>query len=69
MHTETEGIKSTPGETVTEKYTESRMFNERSIAEPAWTLLTMDASRLGWGAHLNEIPVQGTWNAHEKLRD
>lgn len=34
--------------------------------EQETSMLTTDASLSGWVAHLNEVPVRGTWNAQEK---
>lgn len=39
----------------------------RSLIQPSWILLTTDASLLGWGAHLEELQVQGSWSPQERL--
>lgn len=38
-----------------------------SMVQPCWTLLTTYASLSGWGAHLDGILVQGTWNVQERV--
>lgn len=38
-----------------------------SMTEPKWILLTTDASLSGWGAHLDGVQAQGTWNTQQRL--